>query len=134
MKKLFVIFCILVLVFPMCAFAARSATIERKIYSNPAVKFEVIDELSLIADICEMLPKEELKDYTWCEALIVELDKKYEEVKWYLPIDMSGAENVKIVIIGESVYIQETDIEHNMITVDFTDLEPGTYYVCFFIK
>lgn len=134
MKKFFVILCILLFTFPMYAFAAKSPTVENMIYSIPSIKFEMIDQIPFIMDIYDMLPHEELEGYTWCEAITVELDQEYEKVQWRLLIDFTQIEEAKVVIIGESIYIQSAEIINDMIIVDFTGLDPGTYYVCFFVK
>ena len=134
MKKVFIVLCILLLTFPLYAFAAKSPTLNDMIYSIPSIQFQVVDKIPMIMDIYDMLPMEELEEYTWCEALIVELDQEYEKTQWRLLIDFTDIEEAKVVIIGESIYIQDAEIIGDMITVDFTGLEPGTYYVCFFVK
>lgn len=134
MKKFFAILCIFLLTFPLYGFAAKSPTIENKIYSIPSIPFQIVDTVQMTMDIYEMLPLDELEGYTWCEALIVKLDQVYEKTQWRLLIDLTEVKEAKVVIIGESIYIQDAEIIDDMITVDFTGLEPSTYYVCFFIK
>ena len=80
MKKLFAIFCIILLVSPLCAFAAKSPTTTNKIYSVPAVKFEVVDNALTVRNLEKVLPQGELEEYLWYELLYVELDKEYETV------------------------------------------------------
>ena len=133
MKKVFICILIILMVLPMCAFAAKSPTTTNKIYSIPAVKFETVDNALTIRNIEKQLP-EGLDDYLWCELLYVELDKEYDIIRWYFPVDMSDMETAKVVIIGETVTLQDAIIEDNMIPVDFTGFKPGNYYVCFFLE
>ena len=134
MKKLFAIFCIILLVFPFCAFAAKSPTTTNKIYSVPAVKFDVVDNALTVRNLEKVLPQEELEEYLWYELLYVELDKEYETVAWHFPADMSKLEKAKVVIIGETVTLQDAIIEDDSIVVDFTGISPGNYYLCFFLN
>ena len=135
MKRFFTFICILLLTFPLYGFAATSPTTVNTIYSTPSISYQVVDTVQMVMEIQEMLPLDELEGYTWCEALIVELDQAYEKTQWRLLIDFTEAEEAKVVIIGESIYVQDAEIvNENTITVDFTGLEPSTYYVCFFVK
>ena len=43
-------------------------------------------------------------------------------------------EKAKVVIIGETVILQDAIIEDNSIIVDFTGISPGSYYLCFFLN
>ena len=47
---------------------------------------------------------------------------------------MSKLEKAKVVIIGETVILQDAIIEDNSIIVDFTGISPGNYYLCFFLN
>ena len=134
MKKVFICILIILMVLPMCAFAAKSPTTLNKIYSIPTVKFEVIDNALVIRNIEKRLPEEELEDYLWCELLYVELDKEYDIIRWYFPEDLSSMEMAKIVIIGEDVILQDASIEDNAVIIDFTNIKPGNYYICFFLE
>ena len=134
MKKFFICLCLLVLVLPMCAFAAKSPTTTNKIYSIPAIKYEVVDDVLIIHNIEKQFPKEELKDYLWYELLYIELDKEYDIVRWYFPADMSHLEKAKVVTIGTTVELQDAVIEDGAIFVDFTDYVPGNYYIAFFLE
>lgn len=127
MKKFFSILLILFLL-PTFAFATKSPTTENIIYSDPSIPYEMLDDPEMI----EQIKDEELEGYIFYDAIVVELKEKHELVKWYLPVEFIAA---KTVIVGESIIIQDCPIEEDgAIILDFTDLEPGIYFLCFYIK
>ena len=137
MKKFLAILCILILI-PVCVFAANSPTFKKTISCKPQVEFELAEETEGWPEILKRLEdvKDETEGYVLLEALQVTLDQKYEKIEWTLPLEITTEHEPFVLIIdSEAIVKQEipTTEEGNVIT-DFTDYEPGVYYVCFYIK
>lgn len=138
MKRFIAILCALMLV-PMYVFAAGSPTIKKEISCDPAIEFELADQTEEWPEILKRLDEvedEETEGYILLEALKITLDKKYEKIKWTFPIQiMTEHEPFVLIIDSEAIVKQEipTTEKGNVIT-DFTDYEPGVYYICFYIK
>ena len=80
--------------------------------------------------------KDETEGYILIEALNIGLDRKYQQVEWKLSIPiLTEHEPFVLIIDSEAIVKQEipTTNDGNVI-VDFTDYEPGIYYICFYIK
>ena len=137
MKKFIAILLVLFMI-PVCAFATNSPTLKKTIYSNPEIEFEFAEKTEGWPEILERLETiaDEMEDYTLLEALQIKLDKQYEKVEWFLTLPIiSEYEPFILIIDSEAIVKQETSItENGAIITDFTDYEPGIYYICFYIK
>ena len=139
MKKFIAILLVLLMI-PLYAFASGnpSPTLKRTIYSNPVIKFELADETEGWQEILKRLENvtEETEGYILLEALQIKLDKQYEKVEWTLTFPVTSEyEPFVLIINSEAIVKQETSItENGAIIIDFTDYEPNTYYICFYIK
>ena len=123
---------------PIFSFAVGSPTVKKIISSNPTVFFEFAEETEGWPDILKRLEDvtEDTEGYVLFEALQITLDQKYEQVEWTLSIPiMTEHEPFVFIIDSEAIVKQEVPTtETNSIIVDFTDFEPGIYYICFYIK
>lgn len=139
MKKFIAIFCVLIL-FTNIAYAASSPTLVRKsISSAPALMFVRVDTIQAEWNRIEPQLKlliEEFPDHTLLEAIKVCIDKKYKWVEWTLPIELTAEHEPFIAIINENeVTLQEVPVfSDGTIVSDFSELELGIYYICFYIK
>lgn len=131
MRKLFIFICILTLLCPWFAFATDSPTKKALVYSNPAIVFTLADDLKEWPELCTQL--EEIEGYVLLEALQIYLDKEYEEVEWRLPIKVKP-EHEPIVILLDGGQLESSVNSKGHVVVNFKDLEPGFYYIFFYIK
>lgn len=126
MKKFISILFCLLLTFPFLAAAAPSPSTNNLIYCTPEMQFELCDPALFDLD---------LEGYELVEAVRVIVDKAYEKVTWYIPIEISQDDCIKIALINNDLFMQDAEITEDLgIVVDFTDLEPDTYLLYFFIK
>lgn len=138
MKKFLAILCIIMLL-PIYAFAAGSPTGAKLITSNPKINFILAEKtednwntiLSRLEDATD-----ETKGYILLDALFVFINEPHEKVEWSLSIPVTTEHEPFILIIdSEAIVKQETSItEDGKVITDFTDYEPGVYYILFYIK
>lgn len=137
MKKFIAILMVLLMI-PLYCFAANSPTIEKVVTCNPAIQFAFAEKTAgwetLLARLEDI--KEETDGYILLEALEVTLDKEYEKVEWNLPIEiLTEHEPFALIVDPEAIVKQElSTTETGGVIVDFTEYEPGVYYICFYIK
>ena len=139
MKKFLIVLCILMLLMNT-AFAANSPTVAIKsISSLPKLMFvrvdTVLSEWSQVEPQLEILNKE-FPEHTLLEAIKVCIDKKYKNVEWTLPINITPEHEPFVAIVnGNEVTIQEVPtFNDGTIITDLSELELGIYYICFYIK
>ena len=136
MKKIFIILCVLCMMSTVC-FAAPSPTIEKTISCNPEIEFVVAEKTEMWENIIKRLEfiSKDINSYIMLEAVYITLDKPYEQVEWSLPIKMmTEYEPIVLIIDSEAIVKQEVPItEQGNVIVDFTNYEPGNYYICFYI-
>lgn len=138
MKKLIAILCILILL-PVYAFAVDSPTSDKLVSSKPWVSFVLAEKTEHNwLDILTRLEKipDEIEDYVLLEAIFACINSRYEEVEWRLPIPITTEHEPFVLIIdSEAIVKQEVSItEDGNVITDFTDFEPGVYYILFYIK
>lgn len=138
MKK-FIALLLILLMIPVYTFAAKSPTPEKFLpISNPELMYILAEKTDGWADVLKRLDKikDETEGYILIEALNIGLDRKYQQVEWKLSIPiLTEHEPFVLIIDSEAIVKQEipTTNDGNVI-VDFTDYEPGIYYICFYIK
>jgi hypothetical protein len=137
MKKFFILLCVL-MILPIYAFAANSPTAKTTISCNPSIEFAFAEQTEEWPELLKRIEdiKDETEGFILLEALQITLDKEYEKIEWKLPIEIRVEHEPFILIIdSEAIVKQEvsTTEDGNIIT-DFTDYEPGIYYVCFYTK
>ena len=139
MKKFLIILCVLMLI-TSTAFAANSPTLARKsIRSLPELMFVRVDTVQAEWNRIEpqlQLLSEEFPEHELLEAIKVCIDKKYKQVEWTLSIDITPEHEPFIAIVHDNeVIIQEVPtFNDGTIITDFSELELGIYYICFYIK
>ena len=134
MKKFFIILCILILI-PVCAFAAKSPTIEKTIDCNPTIDFRFAEETRQWPTIVECLT--DIKDDTLVDAVYVFIKKHYEKVKWKLSTSITEEQKPYVLIINSSKKIIRQDLEINEkgdIIMNMEDFGVGFFYSCFYIQ
>ena len=137
MKKFFILLCVLILI-PTFVFAAGSPTIKKTISCKPEIEFEMADQTEEWPEVLKRLEEveDETEGYVLFEALKITLDQKYDKIEWTLPIPLT-TENEPFIFIIDSEAIVKQEIpttENGNVITDFTDYEPGVYYICFYIK
>ena len=137
--KRFLIILLAIMMMTSMALAAgvQSPTPEKMIKCIPELEWCFAVETENWENISEWLEDfDNLNDeYILLEALYVTLDKKYDEVKWSLMIPVFQEYEPFILIIDEETLVkQEVKTSFGWVVTDFTDLEPGSYYICFYIK
>lgn len=134
MKKLFCILFTILLLIPLTGMAAPNSPTARSYFRNNAqIPFELITDPELIEDITDLIPLDEVEGYLLYEIFYVILDQPYKTVAWDLSVDLEKVSNVKAVLIGESIVVQDAPIKNKQVLIDFTGLE-GVYYVYLFIQ
>lgn len=124
MKKIFALILTLLLTFPMLAMAAPSPTTTNLIQCEPKIPFEALEEINF---------QIYLEGYTLLEVLQITLEEHCEEVVWHLPVEIAPEDEIKVVIFGNGLFINNTTITEDCgITVDFSGIAPDTYYLYFF--
>jgi len=138
MKKIFIILCILLMLPVMCFATTSSPTSQKMVSCSPELEFVRAEETELWKETVKRIESisDETEGYILLEALYVTLDKSYEKVEWILPIKITSEyEPFVLIIDSEAIIKQEVPTTKNgNIIIDFTDYEPGTYYICFYIK
>ena len=138
MKKIFAILCVLLMLPIMCFAANPSPTGKTTVSCSPELEFTFADDNELWGNIIKRIEdiSDEVKDYVLLEALCITLGQPYEKVEWTLPIEITSEHEPFVLIINsEAIVKQEVPTtENGNIIIDFTDYEPGTYYICFYIK
>ncbi len=139
MKKLIAILCILMLVVPSFAFAAKSPTVGRtRPTSTPDIMFVYADsqpEWETILKRIELI-QDELEDFTMIEALQICLDRQYKEVTWKLTVPFTSEHEPFMLIINKEA-IEKRDVGvdcDGMLVTDFSEFDPGIYILCFYVK
>lgn len=126
MKKLIILLFCFVSLFLLTGAAAPSPSTETLIWCEPEISFKVLDEIDL-----ELY----LSGYELIEALEITLDKQYEQITWYLPIEIMPNCEIKSAIIGNDLLLDDAIItKENGIIVNFSNVQPGTYYLYFFMR
>lgn len=134
MKKLFCILFTILLLIPLTGMSAPNSPTARSYFHNNAqIPFELITDPELIEDITDLIPLDEVEGYLLYEIFYVILDQPYKTVAWDLSVDLEKVSNVKAVLIGESIIVQDAPIKNKQVLIDFTGLE-GVYYVYLFIQ
>ena len=120
MKKFLAILLSFLMLIPLMGAAIPSPELQDMIVCEPMLNFELAEEYEYVeVEGCELL-----------EVLIVTLEEPCEKVTWHLLNPIAPEEEV-YAYINDTFY--ETEItEDGGITVDFSDLAPGTYYLYFF--
>lgn len=138
MKKIFVILCVLLMLPVMCFAASPSPTGKKIVSCSPELEFMRAEETELWEETVKRIEgiSDETEGYILLEAVYVTLDKSYEKIEWTLPIEITSEHEPFVLIIdSEAIVKQEVPTtENGNVIVDFTDYEPGTYYICFYIK
>ena len=136
MKKFLIVLLILLLAFPMYAAAAPSPTTDAAVttsvtkYSKPAFTHKGMTDEDALNRMFE-----ELKDYTLEDAYVVNLEEPCEVTYWQLMYEHTETDDIRVVIAWDDNYvIQQPTIIEDMVSVDFTNLKPGIYFVYFFCK
>ena len=131
MKRFFIILCVLSLI-------CTTASARKIVDSNPDLMYIKISEVLDSQFIVERL--EELKDETEGSQLIIILkvclDKKYKKVEWTLPVKVTNDEEPYIYLIDMANNIKQevSATSDGTVITDFTDYDPGIYYICFYVK
>lgn len=137
MKKFLAILCVLILI-PLYVFATNSPTLKKTISCKPEIAFEIADQMETWPEVLKRLDeiKDETEGYMLLEALCITLDQKYEKIEWTLPLEIiTEHEPFVFIIDSEAIVKQEIPTtENGNVITDFTDYEPGIYYICFYIK
>ena len=135
MKKFLIILCVLMMI-PLYSFAAQSPTLHKTVRSYPELMFVFAEKTEEWPEIMKRIEDVDTEGFILAEALQVCLDKRYGQVEWTLPIEiLSEHEPFVLIIDSEAIVKQEipTTYDGHVVT-DFTDYEPGIYYICFYIK
>ena len=119
---------------------------ELTIVSNPKIEYdfinydgswqELIEELNNTIDLNKELPKA----WQMTQGLILlAADEPYEKVVWNFQKQYTDVNNIAALIINADTYHEfliEGEINHNnnLVTFDFTQLEPGINYMLIFEK
>jgi hypothetical protein len=138
MRKFIAILCVLVLL-PLCAFAAGSPTGAKIITSKPKVNFILAEKTEdnwqdIIARLDEV--KDETEGYVLLDALFIFINNSHEKVEWQLSIPITlKHEPFALMIDSEAIVRQEVEItKDGKVIIDFTNYETGVYYLLFYIK
>lgn len=139
MKKFIAILCLLVLIVPTFAFAAKSPTVGRiRPISTPDIMFVYADSQPEWNDILERidLMQDELEGFTMIEALQICLDKQYKEVTWQLTVPFTSEyEPFMLMINSEAIEKRDISVDcDGMLVTDFSEFDPGIYILCFYVK
>ena len=126
MKKILVTLLCFLLLIPLTGAAAPSPTVQTLIWCEPEIPFKVLDKIDFELYI---------QDYALIEALQITLDEPHEQIVWHLPVEITPEDQVKVAIINEDLYLDDTLItDDGNIIIDFSAIEPGTYYLYFYLK
>lgn len=128
MKKIS-IFVALILCMILCM-AAASPTVKQEFKCIPSVPFTMIESQEELQKALEYADVDDLL----LEAIIVELDQKYEKVTWELLTEVKKDDYFYAIITnGEVTVMQELENkpDHSVIS-DFSNFELGTYYMLFY--
>ena len=124
MKKIILLILCLLFTFPLFAAAAPSVSTKTLITCDPKMQFEECDPSLFDLD---------LECYELIEAVQVIVDKPYEKVTWYIPVEIHPDDHIKSALINNDLYLHDAEITEDLgIVVDFTGLEPDTYLLYFF--
>lgn len=146
MKKILaVVLALLMALIPTMTLAAGSPTLVGKIYSEPAISFQLVNYddsfEALLMDLkanldLKALCGERMVDgiYSLDEALYIEVADHYEMVRWhFMPQYDAETQEVAVVLIGDQTGAQlfkwSTIDKNGNILVDFFDVEPDLYYM-----
>lgn len=137
MKKFIAILMVLLMI-PLYCFAVDSPTAKKVITCKPELQFELADTVEEWKDVIKRIEdiKDETEGYILLDALIININEPCGKIEWSLSIPVTTEHEPFVLIIdSEAIVKQETSItEEGAIITDFTDYEPGTYWVCFYIK
>ena len=124
MKRFLIMLLCLLLTFPFLAASAPSPTVKDMIWCEPEMLFEVLDTVDFDLKI---------EGYTLIEALKVTVEEPMTQVTWYIMAEITENDSIKTAIIDNDLIIHDAEItEDGGIIVDFTDIEPNTYFLYFF--
>lgn len=137
MKK-FIIILLVLLMIPVYSFATESPTIKNVIRNNSRIGFlfaEITNWWPTVIERIEEYGNIE-EDYILLDAVYIELKFPYERVEWNLTIPVTPEHEPFILIIkSRNVIKQEVEVtEDGKVITDFSELKPGAYFICFYIK
>ena len=136
--KRFIIFLLIFILLPAYAFSASSPTVGRTVSCEPKLTYYFADQTVGWDKALRRLEwaKSLTNDFIMIEALSVFIDRPYKRVEWALTIPIMTEHEPFVLILDRGKLIQqETSItEDGKIVTDFSEIIPGTYYICFYIK
>lgn len=137
MKKFLAILFVLMMI-PLYTFAANSPTAYKMVTSDPKITQIPADQTAGWDDILERLKdvEDETNGYIMIDAFAIMVDKQYKNVEWQLSIPViTEHEPFALIIDSEAIVKQEiSTTEDGKVVVDFSEVDIGMYYICFYIK